>query len=159
MKKDLERKYDFINKKGVIVCGFFGIGKSSVNKYRPDVSFYDLDAKFFRKQPGWEKIYAECALALREIYDIVAIKSSDKVMDYLTKMGESFYIVYPNRYAKRDFMERAVKNNYSREWIHSFFSKWESYIEEIEQEETINKVVLQSGEYLSDIVDRLIRFR
>lgn len=45
-----------IKRKGVIVCGFFGIGKSSVNFYRPDVKFYDLDAKFFKKQPGWENL-------------------------------------------------------------------------------------------------------
>lgn len=157
--KDLDKKYDLIKRKGVLVCGFFGIGKSSVKKYRPDVSFFDLDAKFFQKQPGWEKIYVECALALREVYDIVALKSSDKVMNHLTQLGEKFYIVYPNRYAKRDFMERAVKNNYSREWIRSFFSRWEEYIEEIEHEETTNKIILQSGEYLSDIVDRLIRFK
>lgn len=157
--KELDQKYELINRRGVLVCGFFGIGKSSVNKYRPDVSFYDLDAKYFQKQPGWEKIYVECALALREVYDIVALKSSDKVMNRLTELGETFYIVYPSRYAKREFMERAVKNNYSREWIHSFFSKWETYIEEIEQEDTTNKMVLQSGEYLSDIVDRLIRFK
>ncbi len=155
----IERENDIIKRKGVIVCGFFGIGKSSVNKYRPDISFYDLDAKFFKKQPGWENVYVECALALREKYDIVSIKSADRVMDRLTDLGQEFYIVYPNRHAKRDFMERAVRNNYPREWIHAFFSRWESYIEEIEDEETTNKIVLQNDEYLSDIVDRLVRFR
>ncbi len=157
--KDLDKKYDLISRRGVLVCGFFGIGKSSVNKYRPDVSFYDLDSKFFKKQPDWEKVYVECALALREVYDIVSLKSSDKVMNLLTDLGEVFYIVYPNRYAKRDFMERAVKNNYSREWIHAFFSKWDEYIEEIDNEDNAKKIVLQNGEYLSDIVDRLIRFK
>ena len=144
---------------GVIVCGFFGIGKSSVTKYRPDISFYDLDATHFKKEPGWEKLYVDCALALRNDYDIVALKSSDKVMNRLTELGESFYLVYPNKFAKRDFMERAVRNGYSREWIQNFFSKWETYIEEVEEEENAQKIVLQTGEYLSDIVDRLIRFR
>jgi hypothetical protein len=144
---------------GVIVCGFFGIGKSSVTKYRPDVSFYDLDANNFVKKPGWDKLYVDCALALRHDYDIVAIKSSDKVMHRLDELGVQYYLVYPNRYAKRDFMERAVKNGYSRQWIEQFFSRWEKYIEEVEEEEHAHKIVLQSGEYLSDIVDRLIRFR
>ncbi|MGI5842211.1 MAG: hypothetical protein ACOX6H_02830 [Christensenellales bacterium] len=148
-----------IKRKGVIVCGFFGIGKSSVNKFRPDVSFYDLDAKHFVKQPGWEKVYVECALALRERYDIVALKSSDKVMNRLADLDEDFFLVYPNRYAKRDFVERAIKNGYSREWIQNFFAKWDEYLEEVEHEEHANKIVLQNGEYLSDIVDRLIRFK
>ena len=150
---------DLINKKGVIVCGFFGIGKSSVTQYRPDVKFFDLDAKYFIKQPGWEKIYVECAIALKNEYDIVCLKSSDKVMNLLNKLNEKYYLVYPNRYAKRDFMERAIKNKYSREWIENFFSRWEQYIEEVEQEDSANKIVLQNGEYLSDIVDRLVRFR
>lgn len=151
--------YDIIKRRGVLVCGFFGIGKSSVTTYRPDVNYFDLDAKFFLKQPGWEKIYVECALALRERYEIVCLKSADKVMDLLTELGEEFYVVYPNRHAKRDFMERAIENNYSRDWIRAFFARWESYIEEIEEDDNTNKIVLQDGEYLSDIVDRLIRFR
>lgn len=148
-----------IKREGVIVCGFFGIGKSSVNKYRPDIKFYDLDAKYFKKQPGWEKIYVDCAIALKKNYEIVCLKSSDKVMGQLKQMGENYYLVYPNRYSKRDFMERAIKNNYPREWIEDFFSNWERYIEEVEDEDCTNKIVLQSGEYLSDILDRLIRFR
>ena len=150
---------DDMKRLGVIVCGFFGIGKSSVTKYRPDVSFFDLDATRFKKEPGWEKLYVECALALRHVYDIVSVKSSDKVMNYLSELGVDFCIVYPNRYAKRDFMERAVINGYSREWIQNFFSRWDEFIEEIEQEESSNKIVLQNGEYLSDIVDRIVRFK
>lgn len=148
-----------INKKGTIVCGFFGIGKSSVTQYRPDIKFYDLDSKFFQKQPGWEKLYVDCALALTNNYDIVCIKSSDKVMRLLNYLNQKYYLVYPNRYAKRDFMERAVKNRYSREWIENFFSQWEKYIDEVEDEDCANKIVLQSGEYLSDIVDKLVRFK
>lgn len=148
-----------IKRPGIIVCGFFGIGKSSVSKYRPDVKFYDLDAKAFVKKIGWEKIYSDCALALTNDYDIVAIKSSDKVMKYLNELGTKYYIVYPNKYAKREFMERAILNKYSREWIEDFFTKWDKYIEEIENEENTNKIVLQSGEYLSDIVDRIIHFQ
>ena len=151
--------YGDIKRKGVIVCGFFGIGKSSVTKYRPDVSFYDLDATGFVKKPGWENMYVDCALALRNDYDIVALKSSDKVMNKLNELEEKYFIVYPNRYAKREFMERAIKNNYSREWIQNFFTQWDKYIEEIEEDDSTDKIVLQSGEYLSDIVDRLIRFR
>lgn len=151
--------YGEIKKLGVIVCGFFGIGKSSVTKHRPDVSFYDLDASHFKKEPGWEKMYVDCAMALRHDYDVVAIKSSDKAMDRLNELGVSYYLVYPNKFAKRDFIERAIRNNYSREWIETFFSRWEDYIEEVEDEENAKKIVLQSGEYLSDIVDRLVRFR
>jgi hypothetical protein len=151
--------YEDIKRKGVIVCGFFGIGKSSVTKHRPDVSFYDLDAAHFKKEPGWEQMYVDCAMALRYDYDIVAIKSSDKVMNKLTEMDVPYYLVYPNKYAKRDFIERAIRNNYSRDWIQNFFSKWEQYIEEVEDDENAKKIVLQNGEYLSDIVDRLVRFR
>lgn len=151
--------YSDIKRKGVIVCGFFGIGKSSVTKHRPDVSFYDLDATKFVKQKGWENNYVECALALRNEYEIVAVKSSDKVIDKLKEMEIPYYLVYPSRYAKRDFMERAIKNGYSREWIQSFFSRWEEFIDEVEEDHDAKKIVLQGEEYLSDIVDRLVRFR
>lgn len=150
---------DEIRRPGVLVCGFFGIGKSSVSKYRPDVKYYDLDAKSFVKQPGWEKVYVDCALALKKEYDIVALKSSDKVMNLLNSLGEKYYVVYPSRHAKRDFVERALKNNYSREWVKEFFARWDSFIEEIENDRQGNKIILQSGEYLSDIVDKLVRFK
>lgn len=148
-----------IKYRGTIVCGFFGVGKSSVAKYRPDIKFYDLDAKAFVKQDGWQNLYVDCALGLTHDYDIVCLKSSDKVMRRLNQLGQKYYIVYPNRFAKRDFMERAIKNKYPRKFIEQFFSNWERYIQEIEDEDCPNKIVLQSGEYLSDIVDRLVRFR
>lgn len=113
----------------------------------------------FSKSNRVGKIYVDCAMALTYDYEIVCIKSSDKCMHLLNQLGQKYYLVYPNRIAKRDFMERAIKNHYPREFITEFFSNWERYIEEIEDEDCPNKIVLQSGEYLSDIVDRLIRFR
>lgn len=148
----------FTKKKGKIICGFAGIGKSSIRDavpYMSRVALYDLQSHAFVKEYGWQRNYVECALALAEKFDYVFLSTHDVVIDELSRRGEKFFVVYPSRYLKDEYMDRFKKRGSSQEYIARFRSRWEGFIDKLENCSCDNKINLRTGQYLSDVILRL----
>ncbi len=142
---------------GNIVCGFVGTGKSSIMKYCEDVKAIDLDTVYFKKIEGWENVYAQCAIALSNMYDIVCITSYIQVMKLFNKHGIKWWLVYPDRNLKLEYIERAEKKNTDPEYIEQFFNKWDDHIDDAQDVPNSHKIVLKSGQYLSDVVYKILK--
>lgn len=145
-------------KKGIIICGFAGIGKTNFSSYVPNfenVTYYDLQSSYFRKNEGWEKTYIDCAEALAEKYDYVFLSTHDMAIDELISRGTKFYVVYPKGHCKFEYMQRFKDRGNSQEYIDKFMKNWDSFISRLDRLETNNKVTLRTGQYLSDVIERL----
>lgn len=139
---------------GIIISGFSNIGKSSLKKFK-DINYIDFDTHFFRKDEGWEKMYVECLLALSSKYDYVFITTHGVMLEELNKLGIEYYLVYPKRELKEEYRERAISRNSSEEFVNGFFSRWDEHISDCEKNTFAKKIVLESGEYLSDVIDKV----
>ena len=139
---------------GIIISGFSNIGKSSLKKFK-DINYIDFDTHFFRKEEGWEKMYVECLLALSSKYDYVFITTHGVMLEELIKRGIEYYLVYPKRELKEEYRERAISRNSSEEFVNGFFSRWDEHISDCEKNTFAKKIVLESGEYLSDVIDKV----
>ena len=139
---------------GIIISGFSNIGKSSLSKFK-DLNYIDFDTHFFRKEEGWEKMYVECLLALSSKYDYVFITTHGVMLEELNKRGIEYYLVYPKRELKEEYRERAISRNSSEEFVNGFFSRWDEHISDCEKNTFAKKIVLESGEYLSDVIDKV----
>lgn len=145
-------------KKGIIICGFAGIGKTNFSSYVPNfenITYYDLQSTHFRKNEGWEKTYIDCAEALTEKYDYVFLSTHDTAINELINRGTKFYIVYPKAHCKFEYKERFKNRGNTDEYINKFMKNWDSFIERLDRLETNNKVSLRTGQYLSDVIERL----
>lgn len=145
-------------KQGVIICGFAGIGKTSIRTAVPSyqkISLYDLSSHAFVKDPGWEKNYVECAAALAKKYDYVFTSTHDVVINELIRRNEKFYIVYPYRHCKDEYIERFKKRGNSDEYIKRFMNRWDLFLNNIENLMHVNKIALRRGQYLSDVLLRI----
>ena len=145
-------------KKGIIICGFAGIGKTNFSSYVPNfenVSYYDLQSSYFRKNEGWEKTYVDCAEALTEKYDYVFLSTHDMAIDELIRRSSKFYVVYPKIHCKAEYKERFKLRGNSDEYIDKFMKNWDSFIARLDKLDTNNRVSLRTGQYLSDVIERL----
>lgn len=145
-------------KQGIIICGFAGIGKSSIRDAVPSyqkISLYDLSSHAFLKDEGWEKNYVECAAALAKKYDYVFTSTHDVVIKELMRRKEKFYIVYPYRHCKDEYVERFKKRGNSDEYIKRFMNRWDLFLNNIENLMHVNKIALRRGQYLSDVLLRI----
>ena len=139
---------------GIIVSGFSNIGKSSLTKYK-NIKCIDFDTHYFRKEDGWVDMYVECLLALSCKYDYVFITTHGVMLEKLNELGIDYYLVYPKRELKDEYRNRAIGRNSSDDFVEGFFSRWDEYISDCEKNTYAKKIVLLSGEYLSDVIDRI----
>lgn len=140
---------------GIIISGFSNIGKSSLTKYK-DIKCIDFDTHYFRKEEGWEKMYVECLLALVNKYDYVFITTHGIMLNRLNELGINYYLVYPKRELKEEYRNRAIVRKSSDDFVDGFFSRWDEHISDCEKNTFAKKIILESGEYLSDVIDKIV---
>lgn len=139
---------------GKIISGFSNIGKSSVLKYK-NYKIIDFDTTYFKKKDDWVNIYIECVLALKDKYDFVLITTHGDILHEMNKRNISYTLVYPKRELMEEYRKRAIDRGSDKEFVDGFFSRWDIHIDDCEKNNIKNKIILNSGEYLSDIIDKL----
>lgn len=139
---------------GKIISGFSNIGKSSVLKYK-NYKIIDFDTTYFKKKGDWVNIYIECVLALKDKYDFVLITTHGDILHEMNKRNISYILVYPKRELMEEYRKRAIDRGSDKEFVDGFFSRWDTHIDDCEKNNIKNKIILNSGEYLSDIIDKL----
>ena len=148
----------FRQKEGIIICGFAGIGKTSIRTAVPSyqkIELYDLQSHVFKKELDWQKTYVDCAIALRKTHDYVFLSTHDVVIDELIRRKEKFYVVYPYRHCKDEYIERFKKRGNTNDYIKRFMDRWDIFINKIEKLMHVNRIALRRGQYLSDILPRI----
>ena len=145
-------------RQGVIISGFAGIGKTGLKEHCPyfeDKKIYDLSSSYFRKNPGWEKVYCDLALNLIKEYDYVFVSTHDGVINEFLSRQIKFYIVYPKQYCKDEYIQRFLKRGNSQEYVSKFVKNWDYYINMLDNVKSDYKINLRSGQYLSDVINRI----
>lgn len=146
------------SKKGIIISGFAGIGKSGLKDnvpYYDNVKIFDLSSTHFRKNPDWEKFYCDIVEVLVDNYDFVFISAHDIVIREMIRRGNDFYIIYPKRHCKEEYRERFLKRGDSPEYIDKFMRNWNCFIDMLDNIDYNKKITLRTGQYLSDILNKL----
>ncbi len=145
-------------KSGIIISGFAGIGKTGLQEYAPFYSqkkIFDLSSSFFRKNPGWEKVYCDLIESVAKNYDYVFISTHNMVIDELINRQIKFYVVYPRKYCKDEYIQRYFNRGNSEEYINKFVKNWDFFIDMLDNLQSDYKITLRTGQYLSDVIDRL----
>lgn len=140
---------------GKILCGFVGIGKSTVSKIDKNIKCYDLDPTYFTKNEGWEDIYIDCALGLSKEYDYVFLTTYVQVMERLNARGIEWWLVYPSADQKIDYKKRAIERCSPKEFVEGFFGKWDDHIRDVECIPCKHKIQLSYGEHLTDALTKI----
>ena len=141
--------------KGIIISGFAGIGKTAIKSILQNVSMYDLSSHSFAKNPGWEKTYIDCAIALSFHYDYLFISTHDTVIRELLTRNKKFYIVYPYPSCREEYKTRFMNRGNTREYIEKFMINWFNYIDMLDKVEYPYKIQLRKGMYLTDVIERM----
>jgi guanylate kinase len=145
-------------KKGIVISGFAGIGKSGLKEnvpYYDNVKIFDLSSSYFRKNPGWEEFYCDIVESLVDNYDFIFISAHDIVIREMIRRRNDFYIVYPKRHCKEEYRERFIKRGNSKEYIDKFMKNWNCFIDLLDNIDYDKKITLRTGQYLSDVLNRL----
>lgn len=127
----------------MIICGFAGIGKSTLAKEVGGV--IDLESTPFKND--WNK-YIDVAKHMDEQGYTVLLSCHKELREQLQEQCIPYVCVLPNNELKGEYMERYENRGNGCTFIEKMNIHWNEYCTQLENESI---VILQSGEYLADI--------
>ena len=134
----------------VVISGFPGIGKSRFFKNNSSISVSDSDSSQFAKEDFPEN-YIRHIVNLLDVKNIIMVSSHKIVREALEKVGIKYFLVYPDRSLKEEYLSRYRERGSGDFFVGFVSTNWGAWIDEMEQSTYPTKIALQAGEFLSDI--------
>lgn len=138
-------------KTNTIVIGYYGTGKSYLAEHDDTV----FDWTYSLMKPKLEEL--EYGL---ENYD--TILCDPNCQSILDKGGFKYHIVVPDLKLKDEYLERfkaryeAKKGTGSTGFRTGMANRWDNAIERLMNTDCLSLTVLKDGQYISDVIDKLI---
>lgn len=134
-----------------IISGFPGIGKSSLYNQAPE-RIADSDSSQFDKSEFPDNYIVHIRSLLEEgVKDYILVSSHFDVRDELEERGFPFFLVYPERGLKEEYLQRYRDRKSPQAFVDMMDANWDKFITGCEDQEGCEHIVLKSGQYLADV--------
>lgn len=159
------KKFEGFNKKAIVISGFPGIGKSHFFRLmeKSGKRVLDSDSSNFSwiekgvRHPDFPQNYINHIKDNLHTSDIILVSSHNIVRDALVKNNIPFILVYPNRSIKEEYINRYKIRGSDNNFIDLLQKNWDNFIDDCENQIGCEKIIINSGEYLSDKIDSLLK--
>lgn len=154
--------------KGIIICGFPGVGKSYAAKMSNDIA--DVESSAFHyptdweninepekmrnlEDPEWVKKYVDhiVDMASHYGYPYILVSSHREVREELTARFIPHVVVVPDKSLKDEYLGRYLKRGSDAEFIINMFEGWDEYLDDIEKC-SLAVIHLKAGQTISEIL-------
>jgi hypothetical protein len=139
-------------KKTIIISAFPGCGKSHLFRNKGDKQILDSDSSKFDKS-HFPQNYIEHIKSNIGEADMILVSSHKEVRDALVDNAIEFTLVYPNKDIKDEYIQRYVDRGNEEKFVNLLKNNWSNWIPELEQQSGCKKIELNSGQYLSDVLN------
>jgi hypothetical protein len=131
-------------KKAIIICGFPGVGKTTVANNRRNI--LDAESSAFswifnpketdarKRNPAFPHNYVAFLLENAGEYDYILSSSHSAVRDDLKAVGAPYIIVAPRRELKNEYLVRYLRRGSDIEFIELLNEKWDEFLTDIEND-------------------------
>lgn len=140
-----------------VISGFPGVGKtkfigmSQLYVLDSDSSNFSWASKGVRN-PDFPKNYIDHIKAHIGLVDIILVSSHDIVREALESNGIKYYLVYPDKSLKKEYIQRYIERGNDENFINFITTNWDGFIDKIESDTYPTKIKLSSGKFLSDLL-------
>lgn len=142
-----------------VVSGFPGIGKSFIFNEESDLIVLDSDSSQFSwispgvRHPDFPNNYIHHIQNNLGKADIILVSSHDIVREALKINSIEYVLVYPDRTLKQEYLQRYKDRENKESFLDFFNSKWDEFINQMEEEAFPQTFVLEKGQYLKDVIE------
>ncbi len=137
--------------KTIIISAFPGCGKSHLFRNKGDKKILDSDSSKFDKSQFPQNYIDHIKSNIGEA-DMILVSSHKEVRDALVDNGIEFTLVYPNKDIKDEYIQRYIDRGNEDKFVELLKNNWNIWIPELEQQKGCEKIELNRGQYLSDVV-------
>lgn len=140
-----------------VICGFPGVGKSSLyNKLKEEnFSIVDSDSSQFDKSKFPQNYIEHIQQKLNEGYWVLCSTHS-VVRKALKEAGILYYLAIPTYDQKEEYMERYKNRGSPEAFLKLMDNKWDDFIKDVEDDDCKYKYFLFSGRYLDSMMNIII---
>ena len=135
----------------LVISAFPGCGKSHFFRNNKDMEVLDSDSSKFDKA-HFPQNYIEHIKSNLGKVDIIMVSSHKEVRDELVKNKIPFTLVYPSPEIKEEYIQRYIDRGNTSAFVDLLNKNWNSWINELEEQEGCNKIKLKEGQYLSEVI-------
>jgi hypothetical protein len=148
----LKKFNEHSSKTTIIISAFPGCGKSHLFRNKGDKKILDSDSSKFDKSQFPQNYIEHIKSNIGEV-DMILVSSHKEVRDALVDNAIEFTLVYPNKDIKDEYIQRYVDRGNEEKFVNLLKNNWSNWIPELEQQSGCKKIELNSGQYLSDVLN------
>jgi hypothetical protein len=130
-----------------VICGFPGVGKSTLFRDRGDQKILDSDSSTFDKAEFPQNYIAHIKEKIAEGYTILA-STHDVVRQALVDNDIPFGIVYPALNCKAEYLQRYKERGSPQQFIDLMDNKWVDFVNGCASQKGCVSHCLAQGEYM-----------
>lgn len=146
------KKFNEHSKVTMVISAFPGCGKSHLFRNKGDMKILDSDSSTFDKSQ-FPQNYIEHIKSNIGDADIILVSSHKEVRDALVSEVINFTLVYPSRDIKDEYIQRYIDRGNDGKFVDLLKQNWDIWNDELEQQVGCEKIKLESGQYLSDVIE------
>lgn len=143
---------------GLIISGFPGTGKSfhTAQLILDGYTVSDSDSSGWAKDASWPASYIAHIKQRASTHDAVFVSTHKEVRQGLLDADLPYYLVYPTRDQKSDYLERYKLRGASDSFVALMDAKWDEFLSDLENQggRPCTHIVLSRGQYISDVMIR-----
>lgn len=89
--------------------------------------------------------------------DYILVSSHEEVRRALEDAGIDFYLIYPDRNLKEEWIGRCFLRGSGEKFCQLIADNWDNWIDGLQKDYTKHKsIILDQGQYLSDVINFLV---
>ena len=136
-----------------IICGFPGIGKSFLANSNKRI--LDMDAPQYYFEGIFPYGYINRVKQNLDKADLILISAHRIVLEVLNRKKIDYTLVYPKRELKEEYMFRYKFRKSPKSFMIYMNRMWNRFIDDFEQQVDKKQIVLESGQYLKHVLDKI----
>lgn len=138
----------------IIISGFPGVGKSFLGEDNDD--FIDLDSSRYVGEDRWQR-YKERIEDALGIYKYIFVSSHQETRNILKELGLKYYVVYPDKNLKEEYLRRYKERRSPNEFIELMDKSFESFVDSIENNSPngIKVKLTKDSDFLKTVIYKL----
>ena len=134
----------------VLCAAFCGTGKTFICE-KTDIKAIEIEYWKY-KDNEFKKEYIKCVKKNIGKVKYIFISTDPDGLKLLHKEGLDITLIYPNNELRNEYLDRYVERDSPYDFIGTFMKHWNIWINELKKQSYCKHIVLESGQYLQDVI-------